>query len=95
MVELRGATWNPSVRFYARDCCTVDFEHAIRVYLTRARSVPDFDTDAPCILWSDVQNYGTYEEECAGEGSYLWVVSNGVLTIPEVTVVGPCTGDGC
>ena len=95
MVELRGSTTNPSVKFYARDCCTVDFEHTIRVYLTDRMAPPNFATVDPCINWDDVQDSGTYEDECAGEGSFLFVVSNGVLTIPEVTVSGHCFGDDC
>ena len=95
MVELRGATTNPSVKFYARDCCTVDFEHTLRVYLTDRSTPPNFGSVAPCLTWSDVQDGGTYEDECSGEGSFVFVVSNGVLTLPEVTVSGPCAGDGC
>ena len=87
-VELVGATRDPTVKFFARQCCTVDFMHEIRVYLTDRPTPPNFDSVSPCITWSDVQDGGTYEDQCTGEGTYVFVVSNGVLTIPEVTVTG-------
>jgi hypothetical protein len=87
-VKLSAQTRNPMIQFYARQCCTDDYGNSLRFLIG-----PTGDwNDATLCNTLTVANSGVYEFECVGEGSFVFVMANGWLELPEVVVTGPSTG---
>ena len=84
-VQLAAATTDPQITFYARDCCTVDFDNTLTFYLGYG-DTPEYAS--PCAQSTEVTDGSTIEVTCTGAGSYVFVTATGYLEIPEVTVTG-------
>lgn len=84
-VHLAAPTVGPRVDYYARSCCTEQFDHRIRVYIGETEDVA---AASHCISWGEVFDRSKQTAICDGRGEYLFLVADGYLQIPEVVVYG-------
>lgn len=88
-VLLKVETSNPTVTYYARDCCNAENTGpVVRMYIG---STDQLDDATFCGLIENIEDNAVITARCTGVGRYFWIRTAGpewLLQIPYVTVHG-------
>jgi hypothetical protein len=88
-VHLKARTTNPTIEFYARDCCTTDYGQEVHIMIGETSNKEEA---ADCGSITSITASSTRTTTCTGSGQYVWIRGNPSakhwLEIPEFTVLG-------
>ena len=86
-VQLRAETTNPTVTFYARNCCTGQMGSSLQMYISNSNSLSQA---TPCGYITGIHDHSTNVAKCSGSGTYFWIrtVGSKTMNVPEFTVMG-------
>jgi hypothetical protein len=87
-VQLRAETTNPTVTFYARNCCTGQMGSSLQMYISNSNNL---NQATPCGTISGIHDHSTNVAKCNGSGTYFWIRTIGghkTMNVPEFTVMG-------
>jgi hypothetical protein len=95
-VLLKASTTNPTVTFYARDCCTSqNTGSTIRMFIGATDNLSEA---TGCGKITGIADSSTNVATCTGTGQYVWLRTEDdskTLQVPEFTVMGvPATSGG-